>query len=245
MVASLPWYDGEATGPALDAFWQCAADFLRNRGVDHVPNHLLRHKEVTALWQTPGLIVSQCCGPDLFTREGAALCVVARPAFATLDCAPGSYYSHIVSRTTQPDQHARIAVNSLSSRSGHLALTEWMKAKGISIAALRVSGSHQRSLAMLEAGSADLMAIDAHTMDQFNCRPKLPIIGRSDAALAPPYVFHQDSEIEPELLFSALNHAVLQCGETIGLAGLIRSQRADYRHCSMDANALTKDCSMQ
>ena len=195
-----------------------------------MPYELTRNQSIDSLWKSPNLILSQCCGPDLLTGKGAGLSVVARPVFAGLDCAPGSYYSHIVSRTERLISSARIAVNSLSSRSGYYGLTEWMLLNKIEISAVQVSGSHNASLIMLEQDLADLAAIDAHTLNQLEIKLALPIIGKSTDAITPPYVFHKKSSLRRDLLTQALTCAVQKNGEDIGITGLVQSDRTHYEN---------------
>lgn len=228
-IASLPWYDSDAKREALNQFWRTVAQSLADAGVEGVQSELTRDQPFAALWQSPNLILSQCCGPDLFTPDGADLCVLARPVFAELDCQPGCYYSHIVARTEFSSTQARIVVNSLSSRSGYSALMEWMNSHAIEASAVHISGSHSNSLTMLEDGLADLAAIDAHTVNQQGIKLSLPVIDRSSESLAPPYVYNRNSAFNRDLLFQALADAVHIEGETIGISDVLRSDNDCYR----------------
>lgn len=237
-LACLPWYDDDSTSESLDQFWTVMSTYLRENGVDNLPRDLVRGRDLKSLWRSSQLLLSQCCGPDLFTVDGSALCVVARPAFANLDCSLGCYYSRIVSRTEDLGASVRVAVNSLSSRSGHSALIEWMQTRGIEVASVQISGSHKSSLVMLEKNLADLAAIDAHTLNQLDVSVKLPIIGRSEEALTPPFVFHRSLDLSRVLLFDALKHAVVKRGQAAGIVDLIRCQRSDYERYGIDSNCI-------
>lgn len=228
-IASLPWYDSSAKREALDQFWCTAAQSLEDAGVEGVHCELTRDQPLATLWQLENLVLSQCCGPDLFTPDGVDLCVVARPVFAELDCQPGCYYSFIVSGRGYSSGPARIVVNSLSSRSGYSALIQWMDLQGIEVSAVHVSGSHSNSIAVLEEGLADLAAIDAHTVNQLDSELSLPIIGKSTEALSPPYVYNRTAALGGDLLFNALACAVVDNGESIGIADIIRSDNDCYR----------------
>lgn len=227
-IASLPWYDSEVKRGALDQFWYAAAQFLGDAGIDRVPRELTRDQSLASLWRSPNLILSQCCGPDLLTEKGSDLYAVARPVFAELDCTPGYYYSYIVSRTEQPDRTARIVVNSLTSRSGYTALTEWMELNGTGVSEVKISGSHAASLAMLEQGMADIAAIDAHTVHQLGIKLSMPVIGKSTEALTPPYVYNRSSAVSSDVLLQALIYAVQQRGTDIGITDVIESDRSCY-----------------
>lgn len=235
-LACMPWYDNDSSSHNLDQLWYVMAEFLRAGGVDNVPSDLVRDQDIKTLWRSSHLLLAQCCGPDLFTLEGGELYVIARPVFANLDCTPGCYYSHIVSRTRRPCRTARVAVNSPSSRSGYLALFEWMRGNGIEASSVQVSGSHKNSLTMLDENLADLAAIDAHTLNQQELSLNFPIIGQSSEAPAPPFVFHRDIELDSNLLFDALEYAVDKKGRAVGILGLERCQRSYYKRYSTDSN---------
>ena len=211
------------------------ATHLVKNGVQGIEPVLERQIRIRDLWQTPGLLLSQCCGPDLFTAEGAQLRVIARPAFSQLDCSSGCYYSHIVSRQQQPQSVARIAVNAVSSRSGFSALVEWMEARNIEVSNTVMSGSHVNSLSMLHNDHADLAAIDAHLVNQFKIPIDLPVIGRSGEALSPPFVFHRATGVDRELLFEALAHAIRLHGSSVGIESIIKCDRLDYAGAGMAA----------
>ena len=134
----------------------------------------------------------------------------------------------------------RVAVNSLSSRSGYLALLEWTQAHDTNISSVQVSGSHLNSLQLLTRGQADIAAIDAHVINQYKLTIDLPILGTSQAAPAPPFVCHRDccpdnsgldpDSLDKELLFAALKQAIATCGKGIGIVDIIKTQRTDYQH---------------
>ena len=75
-----------------------------------------------------------------------------------------------------------------------------------------------------------MAAIDAHVINQYKLTIDLPVYGISKPAPAPPFVCHRDCGFEIELLFSALKHAITNCGERIGIADIIETQRSDYQH---------------
>ncbi len=229
LIASLPWYDSAINTLSLDRFWKAVADELRRSGVSGVPLSLTRTQSINSLWQSPDLMLSQCCGPDLLTAKGNQLSVIATPVFGELDCEPGYYYSTIVGRLKLQGSAVRIAVNSLTSRSGFTALTDWLQTHDIEISATTISGSHVESLRLLEQGAADIAAIDAHTVNQLGLSLSLPILGRSAPALAPPYVHHPQLPFEADLLFGALHSAIESHGSDIGIIDIIRSDRAHYK----------------
>ena len=224
--AQLPWYDHPGSSAALDRFWRCVREALRASGEYDVPERLTRGVDVRAQWRSPGLLLSQCCGPDLFTPAGADLVPIARPTFADLDVGAGRYFSHVVGRVPT-DVHPRIVVNETSSRSGHGALREWLGAEGLHAGRVIVSGSHAASIVALRRGAAGLAAIDAHSWRWLDTRG-LEVIGRSAAAPSPPWVMHRHAGVEPARMRAALVRAVEYCGDAIGIVSAETALRDDY-----------------
>ncbi|MDP5291950.1 hypothetical protein Q9290_06555 [Oceanimonas sp. CHS3-5] len=142
LIASLPWYDLPPARAGLDAFW-CALRYeLEQVCALPLPRTLERSLPLIDQWSHSGLLLSQCCGPDLFTPAARHLVPVARPVFADLDCAPGHYYSHIVTACRTLPARPRLVVNSPSSRSGCAALYEWLRHHYIEPGPLSTSGAH-------------------------------------------------------------------------------------------------------
>lgn len=145
-IASLPWYDHAESRAVLDTFWSATAAALREAGYRGLPRALTRDLAPAVLWQRPSLVLSQCCGPDLQTDCGQDLRVIATPVFQDIDCTPGQYFSHVISRKRFSGPVARIAINATSSHSGCRALLDWMRARDITVAKTQVTGSHVNSI---------------------------------------------------------------------------------------------------
>lgn len=228
LIASLPWYDLPPAKAGLDAFWQQLRHELALHCEQDLPLRLERQLPLHELWASPGLLLSQCCGPDLFTPAARYLVPVARPVFAHLNCEPGQYYSHIVSAKARLPSRPRLVINAASSRSGCGALYQWLRAHHIEPGTVRISGGHAQSLECLRAGYADIAAIDAHSWTLLDTR-HLHILDRSAPALSPPFVMHAGSPISPPVLQAALSNAVSHCGEAIGIQQLCAAKRQDYQ----------------
>ncbi len=117
--------------------------------------------DVGALWRDPDLIVSQTCGWPVVTSLAGAVRVVGAFAYRTPRWHGRSYASVLVAR--RPGEAAdfcggRAAVNSLDSLSGWISLV-W--ALGRWPADPVITGAHLGSLEALQAGTADVAAIDA------------------------------------------------------------------------------------
>ncbi|WP_421869342.1 PhnD/SsuA/transferrin family substrate-binding protein [Motiliproteus sp.] len=240
LIASLPWYDLPASQHALDLFWNRLRTELECLSVSGLPARLNRELTPQQLWQRSELLLSQCCGPDLFTDDACALEPVARPIFQDLACTPGTYFSHIVTARSIPTTtNPRLVVNAPSSRSGCLALLEWLAEQGLAAdAEPLISGSHQQSLQYLREGRADLAAIDAHSWGLLD-HHGLSVIGCSREAEAPPFVRHRLNPIPASVLYAALDETIQELGPSIGISGLIETDIEVYRDMATDRSCLS------
>jgi ABC-type phosphate/phosphonate transport system substrate-binding protein len=238
LVASLPWYDLPPLQPGLDTFWSVLRHELHCLNSDRLPlplpDALDRHTPLIEQWASPGLLLSQCCGPDLFTPQARGLVPIARPIFSDLTCTPGQYFSYIVSasgREPESRQSAgtgRFVINSASSRSGCAALFEWASANGVDCDQVLISGAHAGSLEYLRNGAADLAAIDAHSWPLLDSR-NITIIGRSTEAPTPPFVMHQHSPVSADLMRKALSGAIKQAGASVNIEMVISASSQTYQ----------------
>lgn len=238
LIASLPWYDLPTSQSQLNAFWSVLSDELRRRGVVSLPAGLERSLPLAKLWARPGLVLSQCCGPDLFTDAAQQLIPVARPVFSDLDCTAGHYFSYIV--TARGREHlrgTRWVVNSVSSRSGCVALLEWANAEGRTCERVHISGAHATSLDLLREGVADLAAIDAHSWPLLDTRG-ITIIGRSTEYPAPPFVMHRQCPVSPNTLLEALEQAIGRAGHLVNINRVLATGIECYQSVTRLAPAL-------
>jgi len=221
-VAGLPMYDLAETRAAHDALWAAIARALRAAGLKGVPERLVWDRPVAALWSDPGLLFSQCCGFDLVGPFAGRLRLVATPRYRAPGCAGSDYASLVVVRADAPfaalaDLRGRVcAINGWTSHSGMNALRALvapLNENGRFFAAVRVSGGHVASLAMVAAGEADAAAIDCVTHALLaRHRPQAlagtRILCRTASAPAVPYVTRAEmDEAVVAALRSALAHA--------------------------------------
>ena len=200
--ASLPWYDLPETRAAQDALWTIVARHLRRQGIDRVPSRLTRGRPVAAMLADPGLLLGQCCGYDIVYGFADCVSVLATPEYDAAGCDGADYRSLVLVRTgstaaTLEDLRGGICVvNGFNSHSGTNALRALvapLSRDGRFFRAVKVSGGHTASLAMLDAGAADVMAMDCvvHALLARH-RPQAlaatRILCRTDAAPAPPFV---------------------------------------------------------
>lgn len=231
MITTLPWYDLPGSHAALDRFWKTIRSYLLDLTIEtplYLPKKLTRQLSSEQMWQHPGLILSQCCGPDLFRPTTERLDVIARPVFDILNCEPGFYYSHIISPSSVLPPSPRVVANAPSSRSGYLALRQWLQRHQLTPGQLHFSGSHQQSILWIKEGRADLAAIDAHSWRWLE-DPNLTIIDQTDSAPTPPFVMHRQSPISTGIMAGALRAALAEHRDAVGISGLLPADRALYR----------------
>jgi len=165
-IASLPMYDADSA--AVDAWWRAIARALQERGVAQIPDTLDRAEELDAHWRDPRLLLSQTCGYPLVTTLLPYVQVVGAFRYTAPGCSGIAYRSELVARIDDADAiegyRGRIAaINSPDSHSGCNALRALvapLASGGEFFTGQLVTGSHRRSLAALQARTADVAAID-------------------------------------------------------------------------------------
>jgi ABC-type phosphate/phosphonate transport system substrate-binding protein len=202
IVASLPMYDLPEVRPALDALWAGLARHLAREGVPDVPRSLSRAAPAGAVWSSPDLLLSQCCGYDLLHGFAGALRALATPCYRAPGCAGSAYASVVVVAEGSPARGLEdlrggvCAINAWNSHSGMSALRALLaplSKDGRFFARIEVSGSHRASLAMVARREADVAAIDCvvHAL-LVRHRPAAVAgtrpLGRTPPAPAPPFV---------------------------------------------------------
>lgn len=206
-VAGLPMYDLPELRPALAAFWRGLAACLEREGLDTVPGKLVQTRRCAALWSDPALLFSQCCGSDLIGDQAGRLQPVATPCYRAAGC-DGPYYTSLVvvsensaARGIEDLRGAVCAINDPGSHSGMSALRALVaprSSRGRFFGAVRVSGAHHASLAMVARGEADVAAIDCVTHALLaRHRPAAlegtRVLSRTAPAPAPPFVTRADA----------------------------------------------------
>jgi ABC-type phosphate/phosphonate transport system substrate-binding protein len=193
MRASLPMYDLPELRAATDGFWAAIAKQLG------VSIRLARNVDWTDAWRQPDLLFSQTCGYPLTHEFKGKLRYVATPHYNADGCEGPNYCSIILARETRPLQDfrgLRAAFNSRDSMSGMLALKAVVvdfASQGQFFSQALETGSHLASLSAVQAGSADICAVDCVTVALLKRhRPSavagLVEIGRSPSMPALPYV---------------------------------------------------------
>jgi len=201
-IACLPWYALPETERAQESLWLALARHLRREGMRNVPSRLARAVPVPRIFTDPQLLLGQCCGYDLVYGFADSLGLVATPRYSAPGCTGSDYRSFVLVRETSPagDLEALrggvCAVNSFNSHSGTNALRALVapfSREGRFFSAVKVSGGHLASLALLHAGEVDVMAMDCVVHGLLNRhRPDAlhgtRILTWSDPAPAPPFI---------------------------------------------------------
>lgn len=171
-IASLPMYDLPEVEKATDAFWAGLARAFRREGLQDVPATLRRDGTPQEHCSAADLLFTQTCGFPLVHELAGRVQLVATPCYDAPGCAGPRYCSLVIVRE---DSLAReigalrgsvAAINSVDSQSGYSALRALvapLHRRGRFFSAVRESGSHAASIAMVAAGEADLAAIDCVT----------------------------------------------------------------------------------
>ena len=235
--AALPWYRFPETQPILDAIWKDVASELRAAGVEHPPeflDHTTPHKDLLG---KASLTLSQCCGPDLFEDYAIDMVPFAAPVISAYDVAPGYYFSYIVTGKSGVTGKSaefnspRVVINSRTSHSGCTAVKLWLDACGIEEYTVYESGSHSNSVRELQAGRANIAAIDALSWRFLDARD-LNILDNSEPVIAPPFIAGLKSTIPTDLMRPMLDRAFKRHGEPLGITGLVPITKSDYRQLS-------------
>lgn len=161
-VASLPMYDFVEVRAAHDALW---AEVIAAHGPG-LPHDLTHAEDVHALWHDPQLAVSQACGWPLVDELDGKVRLVGAFEYDISTADGPRYRSRVVVRDgTEPNPSESVAaVNSHASLSGWLSLVRsFPELDGAWPGGILVTGAHVDSLAALQAGTADIAAIDAVT----------------------------------------------------------------------------------
>ncbi len=202
MTASLPMYDWPDVRAATDRWWQGIAAYLRDEGIEDVPDRLDRDTPAGDQWGDPQLLFSQTCGYPLTHEFAGALTLLATPVYTVPGCDGPNYSSAIVVRrdsgfdNRETLRGACAAINGPDSLSGCLALRAvFCTAPGGDpfFAEVKVSGSHLGSMQAVALGKADVAAIDcvsfAHARrNDPGVTAQLRVIDRSSFMPGLPYV---------------------------------------------------------
>jgi len=161
MIAALQMYDWPEIRDATDRWW---AGLARHLGAD-VP--LSRPEDFTAPWFRDDLLLAQTCGYPFTHALKGQVSYIATPHYDADGCDGASYCSVIFAREKCRPEALRgtvAAVNTPDSMSGMLALKLVFAPHaydGRFFSRAIETGGHLNSLAAVQAGRADVCAIDS------------------------------------------------------------------------------------
>lgn len=219
--ASLPWYDLPEIRPATDALWRQLARQFRLAGLTNVPQRLNRHVAYQQQWTSPDFLFGQACGYDVAVSYAAQLQVVATPCYDVPGCQGSNYSSFVVVRedsrldSLEQLRGKRCVINTPTSHSGMnvlRALVAPLHCDGRFFAEVRMSGSHERSLRMIQRRQVDVAAIDCVTYALLaRYRPGeiagTRVLHRTEHVPSPPYV---TAHATPPQMLVAMRRAALR-----------------------------------
>jgi ABC-type phosphate/phosphonate transport system substrate-binding protein len=195
-------YDHPAFRGLVDDWWRGLARAFTAEGIAKPPAALDRAVPRETLWRSPDLLLSQTCGYPLITAFRDDLVLVATPCYAAPGADGATYRSQIVvardaaAAAITDLEGAVAAINGWDSHSGMNALRHAVAPHardGRFFAAIRLSGNHADSIAMVAAGQADVCAVDCVTHALLSAHvPEVlsgtRVLARTAPAPALPYV---------------------------------------------------------
>jgi ABC-type phosphate/phosphonate transport system substrate-binding protein len=194
-LANLPWYDFKFLSDDYRLLWSALREILSDEGVGHLPPSLNPSHDLDSVLADPRLLVSQTCGYDIAVGQPVPLTIILTPSYSAPGCGDGTYSSWIVVREDSPIESltalcdARLIANDDRSWSGYHCLRGFFG----NFSEIRFSGGHGESLRRLQAGQADIAAIDCIVWALLrryepSALDGLRVIGRTPEVPAPPLV---------------------------------------------------------
>lgn len=221
LLASLPWYDLDEIRPATDHLWHQLKQKFRQSGIAGVPEHLNRDVAYERQWTSSKFLFGQACGYDVRMAYADHLQAVATPCYDVPGCEGSNYRSYVVVREDssfrriEDLRETRCVINTPTSHSGMnvlRALVAPMHSDGRFFSAVSMSGSHERSLRLIQQNEVDVAAIDCVTyalLERYRPRElqQTRVIHHTELVPAPPYV--TASNVMPKTL-EAMRRAVTE-----------------------------------
>lgn len=237
-TVALPMYN---VSPALrEGYEALAAALLAQADLDR-DAVLVRDVPLPGFWHRPDLLLGQTCGYPYLHGLQDKVALLATPCYDVPGCHGSDYASAIVVRAiegiaTLADARGRIAaVNEGHSNSGMNLLRHAvapLARDGRFFKAVRLSGSHAASVALVRTGAADIAAIDCVTWAYLcDADPAavagLAVLGYTASAPGLPLIAGRHV---PERWQARLRQALLAPGPAL-LAAMAPLRIAAFRYC--------------
>jgi len=231
-IASLPWYDLKEVRSATNALWRELAQQLRLAGVPLIPDQLNRNIAYELQWTSADFLFGQACGYDVRMAYADHLQVVATPCYKVPGCEGSNYSSFVVVREDSPFafiedlRGTRCVINTPTSHSGMnvlRALVAPLHCEGRFFSEVQMSGSHERSLQMIQRCEVDVAAIDCVTyalLTKYRGREieGTRVLHRTQHVASPPYVTASST---PGEVLALMREAILR---TFALPSLAKAK---------------------
>lgn len=235
MLLTLPMYDYPEIMTATEAW---AAAIARYAGQDLA---LSRLEDYASAWQRDDLQFSQTCGYPLTHALRGRLSLIGTPQYGVPGCDGPRYSSTVFARVRRdlPDYRGSVAaINTPDSMSGMLALKSFFipwALGGVFFGRAFLSGGHVRSLQALQAGTADVCAIDAVCLAYVRrYRPQLLTglhqLGETPHVPGLPYVTRaaDPSRWQQAVGQATLDPSLAEVRSALMISGFSRTTLADY-----------------
>lgn len=157
------------TEPALNLFWGLIRDGIIARGAalaEDLPEALEAPESLWQLWESPEMILGQCCSLPWRGRLRGKVEYVTTLDHALPGCPPGHYNSVVVTRPGGTPEGV-VAYNSRNSQSGWATAREVMAEGRARVSGVLSTGAHLASAHAVAEGRADWACIDAQTWAMF------------------------------------------------------------------------------
>jgi ABC-type phosphate/phosphonate transport system substrate-binding protein len=172
MHVSLPMYDLPELLEDHQQLWNALSGFLRQEGFADLPVALEWPDDLTQIWQSPDLLLSQTCGYPLIHELAPHVQLVGVPHYGAPGCDGYRYSSAVIVHRESnfqslADLRGSVAgFNERGSQSGYNALRRAIAPFAAGkpfFADVRRTGRHEASIDAVAAGGIDVAAIDAVT----------------------------------------------------------------------------------
>jgi ABC-type phosphate/phosphonate transport system substrate-binding protein len=242
-LATLPMYDWPEVAAATDRLWTAIRAALAAEGVA-APEALARPADPMTAWTDPNLVLGQTCGLPFVQALAGRTVLLGAFDLTVPGCPPGWYRSAVVVRADDPRptleafRGARPAISARDSQSGYAAL--WHHAAPLArdgrfFGPVTITGAHAASVAAVAEAAADLAAIDYVSWRLARrFRPgaaaRLRVLMLTDPTPGLPLIAAAGTDPAPHrrALAAALAAPDPELAETLGLAGFVRLDPADY-----------------
>lgn len=220
LIASLPMYDFPEIREDTDALWTAIANEARARGIDTVPDALMRPEiSLHDHWHDPAILLSHTCGYPVVNELTDTQIILGSFVFRAGDpVRPGWYRSVVVCRAGDPRaasglaafNGAPMAANDDRSLSGYVSLGVALAEAGIGPGSLQFTSAHAVSVALVRDGAVDVACIDAHSLALFRAHRPRAVEGLVEIGYGP--------QIAATPLFTAQPEAVDALRDAVGAA---------------------------